>query len=67
MCHVVLLGGLMILAPHIVLCALRTVTYARGTGKVVFFRTDRLLELSKMGTYVTYPYLELHGYRALIT
>jgi hypothetical protein len=26
-----------------------------------------VLELSKMGMYVTYPYLELHGYRALIT
>ena len=27
-----------------------------------------LLEPSKMGTYVTYPYLEqLHGYRALDT
>jgi hypothetical protein len=45
MCHVVLLGGLMILAPHIVLSALRTVTYARGAGKVGFFRTDRLHRL----------------------
>jgi hypothetical protein len=26
-----------------------------------------LLELSKMGTYVTYPYPELHGYRVLVT
>jgi hypothetical protein len=26
-----------------------------------------MLELSKMGTYETYPYLELHGYRALVT
>jgi hypothetical protein len=32
MCHMVLLGGLMILAPHIVLCALRTVTYAHGAS-----------------------------------
>ncbi len=42
MCQVVLWGGLMILAPHIVLYALRTVTYARGAGKVGFSRTDRL-------------------------
>jgi hypothetical protein len=45
MCHVVLLGGLMILAPHIVLCALHTVTYARGASKVGFSRTDRLHQL----------------------
>ena len=25
------------------------------------------VELSKMGMYIMYPYLELHGYRALIT
>jgi hypothetical protein len=31
-------------------------------------RRRRLLEPSKMGTYVMYPYLEqLHGYRALDT
>ncbi len=44
-CHVVLLGGLIILAPHIVLCTLSThcdVTYARGNSKVGFSRTDRL-------------------------
>jgi hypothetical protein len=41
LCHVSCgaFGGSMILAPHIVLCALRTVTYAHGAGKVVFFRT----------------------------
>jgi hypothetical protein len=27
----------------------------------------KVLELSKMGTYAMYLYLELHGYRALIT
>jgi hypothetical protein len=53
MCYVVLLGGSMILAPHIVLCALRTtlyVTYLRpwryiGGSKVGFSRTDRLHRL----------------------
>jgi hypothetical protein len=45
MCHVVLWGGVMILAPHIVLYALRTVTYARGASKVGFSRTDRLHRL----------------------
>jgi hypothetical protein len=31
-------------------------------------QVGELLEPSKMGTYVTYPYLEqLHGYRALDT
>jgi hypothetical protein len=45
---VVLLGGMMILAPHIVLCALRTVTHAMplaGDSKVGFSRTDRLHRL----------------------
>jgi hypothetical protein len=32
----------MALAPHMLLSALRTVTYARGAGKVGFSRTDRL-------------------------
>jgi hypothetical protein len=41
MCHVVLLGRSMILAPHVVLCILRTVTYARGATKVGFSMTDR--------------------------
>jgi hypothetical protein len=45
MCHVVLLGGAMIVAPHIVLCALHTVTYARGATKVGFPMTDRLHQL----------------------
>ncbi len=43
MCYVVLLGGSMILAPHVVLCALRTVTYARGAGKVGFTWRNRRL------------------------
>ena len=45
MCYVVLLGGLMSFAPHIVLCDLRTVTYAHGATKVDFSMTDRLLWL----------------------
>ena len=47
LCHVVLLGGSMILAPHIVLGALRTVTYARGAGKVGFSRMNRLHQIGQ--------------------